>query len=312
MAVCLFCTIDNGSIFPNKIDFSILINHNSSKWKKKVGKNKMEWLILSIIGLVAGTLGSLMGLGGGIIIVPAMMILSGYLAILVGVTPQVAVGTSLLIMIFTGLSSTLAYIKQKTVDLRSGWLFFAGSGPGALVGVYFNNSIDPNMFLIFFGGFIIIISFILMIRKYLKPIKPTKKGITRQYINEAGEAIEYGYQPALALSIAFIVGMCSGLFGIGGGSLMVPAMILLFGFPPHRAVATSMFMIFLSAMLSSITHIALGNINWLYAFALIPGAWFGGKLGATINQRLKSETVVNLLRVFLVIIGVRLIYQGLL
>ncbi|OIJ18847.1 hypothetical protein BKP45_15060 [Anaerobacillus alkalidiazotrophicus] len=271
----------------------------------------MEWILLTLIGLVAGTLGSLMGLGGGIIVVPTLMIFSGYVSILAGVTPQVAVGTSLLIMIFTGLSSTLAYVKQKTVDLKSGWLFFAGSGPGALLGVYFNNGIDPRVFLIFFGSFIIFISFVLMIRKYLKPLKLTKKGIKREYINEAGETVEYGYHPLVALSIAFIVGMCSGLFGIGGGSLMVPAMILLFGFPPHRAVATSMFLIFLSAIVSSITHISLGNVNWLYALALIPGAWFGGVLGAFINQRLQSDTLVKLLRIFLVIIGIRLIYQGL-
>lgn len=271
----------------------------------------MEWFILTLIGLIAGTLGSLMGLGGGIIIVPALIILSGYLSILAGITPQIAVGTSLLIMIFTGLSSTLAYLKQKTVDLKSGWLFFAGSGPGALVGVYFNNGIDPHAFLIFFGSFIIMISFILMIRKHLRPLRLTSRGIKREYINGVGDTIEYGYHPALAISIAFFVGMFSGLFGIGGGSLMVPAMILLFGFPAHRAVATSMFMIFLSASLSSVTHIALGNINWLFALALVPGAWFGGKLGAFINQRLQSDTVVNILRIFLVIIGFRLIYQGL-
>lgn len=271
----------------------------------------MEWFLLSMIGLLAGALGSLMGLGGGIIIVPALMVLSGYLGILAGITPQIAVGTSLLIMIFTGLSSTLAYLKQKTVDLKSGLLFFAGSGPGALVGVYFNNGIDTKNFLIFFGIFIIIVSFILMIRKHLKPLKLTKRGIRREFINESGETIEYGYHPAVALSIAFVVGMLSGLFGIGGGSLMVPAMILMFGFPPHRAVATSMFMIFLSAILSSISHISLGNVNWLYAIALIPGAWFGGKIGATINKRLKSDTVVNILRIFLIIIGIRLIYEGL-
>lgn len=270
----------------------------------------MEWVLLTVIGLLAASLGSLMGLGGGIIIVPALMVLSGYIGILSGITPQIAVGTSLLIMIFTGLSSTLAYLKQKTVDLKSGLIFFAGSGPGALVGVYFNHGIDTQLFLIFFGIFIVIVSFILMIRKYLKPLKLTKRGIKRSYVDHEGKTIEYGYHPALAMSISFIVGLCSGLFGIGGGSLMVPAMILLFGFPPHRAVATSMFMIFLSAMLSSASHISLGNVNWLYALALLPGAWFGGKIGAAVNRRLKSDTVVNILRVFLIIIGIRLIFQG--
>ncbi len=270
----------------------------------------MDWFLLMLLGLVAASLGSLMGLGGGIIIVPTLMILSGYVSVLAGITPQVAVGTSLLVMIFTGLSSTLTYLKQQTVDVKSSFLFFAGSGPGALVGVYFNNGIDAKVFLIFFGIFIIIISFLLMIRKHLKPLKLSKTGIKRQYTTAEGKVVDYGYHPALAIFIAFVVGLCSGLFGIGGGSIMVPAMILLFGFPPHRAVATSMLMIFLSAILSSITHITLGNINWLFALALLPGAFFGGIVGAEVNKRIKSETVVNILRFFLIVIGIRLIVQG--
>lgn len=271
----------------------------------------MEWLLLVIIGLLAGTLGSLMGLGGGIIVVPALMLLNNYMDILSGITPQTAVGTSLLIMIFTGLSSTRTYIKQKKVDFKSGFIFLTGSIPGALFGVYLNKGIEVKPFLIFFGIFIIFVSFLLMVRKYLKPLRPSEKGIKRTIIAEDGSEYTYGFHPVLAWVICFIVGMTSGLFGIGGGSLMVPAMILLFGFPPHMAVATSMFMIFFSSIASSISHIYLGNVNWLYACALVPGAWFGGILGATINQRLKSETLVTILRIFLIIIGIRLIWQGL-
>ncbi|MDG5788916.1 sulfite exporter TauE/SafE family protein [Evansella sp. AB-P1] len=270
----------------------------------------MEWIILLFIGLIASILGSIMGLGGGIIVVPALMVLSSYMVAFQHITPQVAVGTSLLIMIFTGLSSTLAYMKQKKVDYQSACIFFAGSGPGALFGVWLNKDIETNYFLIFFGGFIIVVSFILLIRKYIKPLKRKPRGIVRSYINQLGETVEYGFQPVVAISIAFVVGMCSGLFGIGGGSLMVPAMIILFGFPPHLAVATSMLMIFLSAIVSSISHITLGNVDWLYALALLPGAWIGGQLGAYINSKMTSDAVVYLLRVFLIIIGIRLIYQG--
>lgn len=270
----------------------------------------MEWIILLILGLVAAILGSIMGLGGGIIIVPALMILSDYTTIISGITPQIAVGTSLLIMIFTGLSSTLAYLKQKTVDVKSALIFFIGSGPGAIFGVWLNKDIEVDVFLIAFGAFIIFISFILLIRNHIKPLKRNTKGITRHYVNGAGETVKYGYNPVIAISISFFVGMFSGLFGIGGGSLMVPAMIVLFAFPAHLAVATSMFMILLSAIVSSISHISLGNIDWYYAMALIPGAWFGGQIGAAINRRMSSEAVVILLRIFLVIIGIRLIYQG--
>lgn len=270
----------------------------------------MEWIMLGILGLVAAIFGSLLGLGGGIIVVPGLLLLSNYFPILHGITPQIAVGTSLLIMIFTSLSSTLAYLKQKTVDYKSAFLFFMGSGPGALFGVWLNKDINVESFLILFGIFIIVVSFILMVRNRIKPLKKRPTGVKRSYVNQSGIQVEYGYDPLIALVISFFVGMCSGLFGIGGGSLMVPAMILLFGFPTHIAIATSMLLIFLSSIISSISHIILGNVHWLYALVLVPGAWIGGQVGAAINRRMTGNALVKLLRIFLIIIGLRLIYQG--
>ncbi|MEI5907852.1 sulfite exporter TauE/SafE family protein [Bacillus spongiae] len=271
----------------------------------------MEWIILVLIGLTAGTLGALIGLGGGIIIVPALLYFGTSTSLLTNISPQVAVGTSLVIMIFTGLSSTLAYMKHKTVDYRSGLLFFLGSGPGAIVGAWVNQSLNIVAFNIYFGAFMIFISLVLMVRDKLKPFPFTKSGLKRSFQDAEGNTYEYSYQPIVAIGISFIVGFTSGLFGIGGGSLMVPAMILLFLFPPHVAVATSMFMIFLSALVSSVTHVMLGNVNWLYALALIPGAYIGAKLGAYLNKKVKSDSLVNMLRIVLIIVGIRLIYQGL-
>lgn len=88
----------------------------------------MEWIILFTVGVIGGTIGSLMGLGGGIIVVPALLYL-GVLGVIGDITPQVAVGTSLLAIIATGLSSTMSYFKKKLVDVKSGLLFFIGSGP---------------------------------------------------------------------------------------------------------------------------------------------------------------------------------------
>lgn len=273
----------------------------------------MEWIVLVTIGLMAGSIGALIGLGGGIIIVPALLFFSTYTSLLTEITPQLAVGTSLVIMIFTGLSSTLSYMKHKTLDYKSGLIFFIGSGPGGIVGAWVNQILNMNTFNIFFGLFMISVSILLMVKGKLKPI-PLKgeNAINRTFTDLQGRTWNYGFSPIMGIGISFIVGFCSGIFGIGGGSLMVPAMILLFLFPPHVAVATSMFMIFLSAIVSSATHVFLGNVNWLYAGALIPGAWVGAKLGAYINMKIASNTVVMLLRFILIIVGVRLIYEGML
>ncbi|WP_044748579.1 sulfite exporter TauE/SafE family protein [Bacillus alveayuensis] len=270
----------------------------------------MEYALLILIGFMAGTIGSLVGLGGGVIIVPALLFL-GATAFLPEVSPQVAVGTSLVVIIFNGLSSTLSYMKHKAVDYKSGFLFFLGSGPGAIIGAWVNNLLNADHFSLYFGMFLIFSSFLLMLQRR-SANQTTRKNfkVMRTYITNEGETITYGYHPALAVAISFIVGLFGGLFGIGGGSLMVPAMILLFLFPPHVAVATTMFIIFLSSLVSSFTHLMLGNVQWLFALALIPGVWFGAKTGAFINRKLKSKTIVMILRIVLILLGIRLIYQG--
>lgn len=271
----------------------------------------MEWVVLVLIGLTAGAIGALAGLGGGIIIVPALLYFGMSTSLLAEISPQMAVGTSLVIMIFTGLSSTLAYMKHKTIDYKSGLIFFLGSGPGGIVGAWVNKALDMQSFNIYFGIFMILMSILLMVKSKLKPLTFNKeKGIQRSFTDLQGRTWDYGYGPIIGIFIPFIVGFCSGVFGIGGGSLMVPAMILLFLFPPHVAVATSMFMIFMSSIVSSATHVLMGNVNWLYALALIPGAWIGAKLGSYINMKITSNAVVVVLRLILIVVGIRLIYQG--
>ncbi|WP_050180180.1 sulfite exporter TauE/SafE family protein [Domibacillus robiginosus] len=267
----------------------------------------MEWILLLGIGLLAAAIGALVGLGGGIIIVPALLFLGGT-ALLDPVSPQIAVGTSSVILIVTGLSSTLAYMKQKKVDYKLGFILFVGSAPGSLFGAWANKGLNTEQFSLFFGLFMVFMSFVLMLKNRAKPLFGSR-GITRTFIDNEGTHT-YSIEPITGTIASFVVGFLGGLFGIGGGSLMVPAMIMLFAVPPHVAVATSMLLIFLSAGVSSITHLYLGNVNWLYVAALVPGAWFGAKLGAWLNARLASQTVVIMLRLVLILVGVRLIWQG--
>jgi uncharacterized membrane protein YfcA len=268
---------------------------------------KLEYVLLLFVGLLAGTIGSLVGLGGGIIIVPLLIGL-GTISSLQSISPQLAVGTSIITVVFTGLSSTLTYMKHKRVDYKIGLILFAGSGPSSMIGSWANKFLKPNSFSLYFGLFMIAVAVLLMVKNKWKPLPLSDKARVRStFTTSEGESVTYGFQPLPAILISCTVGFISGLFGIGGGSLLVPAMILLFAFPPHVAVATSMFIVFLSAIVSSVTHIYLGNVDWLYALVLIPGAWFGGKLGAFINTRISGNAVVTVLRITLIIVGARMI-----
>lgn len=262
-----------------------------------------------LLGLVAGTYGSLAGLGGGVIIVPTLLYAGLFIPGATSFTPQEAVGTSLMVIIVTALSSALAYIKQKVVDIRSALIFFAASGPGSIVGAWLNRGLQLEQFQLYFGLFLVLL-FFLMTRRDKWKRKNINWTTKKLYIDEEGNQQEYGYHIGLALPVSFAVGMISGLFGIGGGALMVPVMILFFYFPPRMATATSMMMIFFSSITGSLAHLSMGNINWFYALALAPGAWFGGKLGAAISRRIGGKRVEQFFRFSLILIAIKLIWEG--
>lgn len=273
----------------------------------------MDWLlaiILLLIGLIAGTIGSLVGLGGGVIIVPSLLALGLFYPKLASISAPMAVGTSLVLIVLTALSSTLSYAKQKRVDFSSGWLFFLAAGPGSLLGAYLTKYFESQGFLIAFGCLMLFVSWILSVRDKAKA-RNVRWDVKRVFRDEEGMVYEYGIHRGIAFTISFFIGVIAGLFGIGGGSLMVPMMILLFRFPPHVATATSMFVIFLSSITASIGHFVQGNIHWFAVLFLAPGAWIGGRLGAYISSKLSSRTLVLVLRIALVIMAVRLIFSGL-
>lgn len=271
----------------------------------------MAWIVLIMlaVGLAAGTIGSLVGLGGGVIIVPALIFLSQWFGAL-AVSPQVATGTSLAVVAVSSLSSSIAYYKQKKVDTRSALLFFAGSGPGSIVGAFLNARLTGGGILAGFGVFLIVVSFLLMIRNRLGK-RQMRWTVQRTYTDPVGgETFTYGYTKRLAILVSFVVGMLAGMFGVGGGSLMMPVLLILFHFPVHVAAATSMFMIFLSSLPGSAMHAHYGHIEWLYAALLAPGAWAGGKIGAWLSLKLKIRTLALVLRLMLIATGLRLIWDG--
>lgn len=269
----------------------------------------MEWVLFVLLGVVAAMFGSIVGLGGGIIIVPVLMLLG---PVLTGETIEhsTAVGVSLTVLVVTALSSTLAYTKRKIVDFRSGWLFFITSGPAAVIGSAMTGIMPAGLFQLIFGIFMLAMAGLLIARDYMKPFSK-EWPIVRTLKDATGKVHTYSYGLVSALAIGFGVGLISGLFGIGGGSLFVPLMVLLFRFPPHVATATSMFVIFLSSILGSGMHIGLGEIDWMLVLALVPGAWIGGKLGAAIAVKMSGKGLLWLLRITLLLLAGQLIIEGL-
>jgi len=268
----------------------------------------MSLLFFTAVGLLAATFGSLVGLGGGVIIVPALVYL-GPVFVGQSISVSTAVGTSLAVLIFTALSSTMTFVKQKRVDFKSGWLFIVTCAPGAMVGSYITQFVDADAFQLSFGFFMLFMAILLIVRDRIKPLN-VQWSVNRTYTDGTGKTFNYGYSLMPALVLGLAVGFISGLFGIGGGSLFVPAMVLLFRYPPHVATATSMFVILLSSLMGTFTKLSLGQVDLWMVVCLAPTAIIGGWLGARIASKLSSAKLLWVLRISFVIIAVKMILEG--
>lgn len=270
-------------------------------------------LLLILIVALSAILGSLVGIGGGLIIVPTLVYLGVEHDLLHGITPQIAIGTSSIILIVTGLVSTLGYLKSKQVDTKNGYIFLFGLLPGSLFGSFISRYLTLDSFNLYFGMFLILVSILLLVRNSIKPIKLfEKKKYEKTYVDKDGTIYHYHVPPVFAFVVTFFIGITTGLFGIGGGALMTPLMLIVFRFPPHVAVGTSMMMIFFSSVMSSIGHTFQGHVAWHYALVLVISSYVGAKIGVRINQSIKSNTVVALLRTVMLLLGVYLIIKSLL
>ena len=115
----------------------------------------------------------------------------------------------------------------------------------------------------------------------------------------------------LAAVIGLVGGICSGLFGVGGGVVMVPAMLFFTALAmrdTQQAVGTSLIVIIPTALVGAFRHKTLGNVNWPVALMLIPGALLGGWLGASLTTGISSENLKRLFGGFLILVGCKLLF----
>lgn len=271
----------------------------------------MDFILLAATGLIAAIVGSLIGLGGGIVIVPVLIFLGAELGLLEDITPQIAVGTSSLVLVFIGLSSVISYNKNKQVDWKNGKYLLLGIIPGAMLGSYTSSLFTVDSLKLYFGLFIILVSFILLARDKIKPFKifQNEKYI-RPHTDGTGKVHYYGFPPYIGVLGSLLAGFAAGLFGVGGGALMTPMMIILFLMPPSIAVGTSMFLVLFGSISSATGHLIQGNIHFLYALTLIPAAYLGAKFGVKLNRKLDSNTVVFILRMVLLLLGIYMIIDS--
>jgi uncharacterized membrane protein YfcA len=215
---------------------------------------------------------------------------------------------------FNAFSGSIAYGRLKRIDYRSGLFFSLMTVPGAILGAYIIEFLSRGVFQYVFGSILIVVSAYLLLRPH--------KGITagfllkwpagRHVTDRAGNSYQYSYNFPLAMVIAFGIGIVSGLLGIGGGIIHVPAMTQLLFFPIHVATATSHFVVAITTLAAIITHIVAGTFpatmsNIGRMAVLSAGAIIGAQFGARISQRVKGSLIVRLLALGLAVVALRLL-----
>jgi uncharacterized membrane protein YfcA len=273
--------------------------------------------VLEIVGFVAlgigiGTLGTLIGAGGGFILLPV-------LALLFPAEPTGPLtATSLAVVAANATSGAIAYGRQRRIDLRSGLAFAAATLPGSVAGALLARSIPRGAFDIAFALVLLGLA-VLVVRVRPDQGPPAPEGrawgrTSRELVDAEGTVHRYAVPLPLGIGISLGVGFASSLLGIGGGFIHVPALIAILGFPVHIATATSHFVLAIMATAGTITHIATGDLAgvWPRALYLAIGAIAGAQAGARLSTRVHGVVIIRLLAGALVIVALRLAAQGLL
>lgn len=268
-------------------------------------------LTVGAISLVAGFLGSLLGLGGGLIVVPA-------LTLLLHVDIRLAIGASIVSVIATSSGAAAAYVRDRLANIRVAMFLELGTTLGAITGAYLAGILHTRFLFILFGLILgySAIAMILGRRRGEEAVVPGPWArvlrLKSSYFDDAvGE--EIAYQPVRArigLGLMYIAGTVSGLLGIGSGALKVPAMDLAMELPIKVSTATSNFMIGVTAAASAGVYFSRGQIDPFIAAPVAIGVLGGAFIGSQTLGRIGSKSVRIVFVVVLALIALQMLLKG--
>jgi len=262
------------------------------------------WLIP--FGFFIGTCGTLIGAGGGFVLMPVLLL------IYPEESPKIITGISLAVVFFNALSGSVAYAKMRRIDFKSGFLFLAATIPGAILGALTTAYIPRRLFNGIFGFLMMSASIFLLLQsnreKEAKGEKPNCH-LVRNLIEANGVIYTFSYNPIVGVGLSLFVGYISSLLGIGGGIIHVPALVHLLNFPVHIATATSHFILAGMALTGTTVHIATGVFSQgvRRTIPLAIGVLLGAQLGAKLSCRIHGVWIIRGLAIALGFVGVRIL-----
>lgn len=270
-------------------------------------------LKIFIISIIAGVLGSILGLGGGIIITPV-------LTLFFGIDIKYAIGASIVSVIATSSGAAIAYIKDKITNIRIGMFLEMATTTGAITGAFLSGMISTKyLYLIF--GIVLLYSAVNMIKKSKSELPKNvethpiaeKLNLNGSYYDKVlNQEIQYNVTGVYGgFGMMYVAGVISGLLGIGSGIFKVMAMDLFMKLPLKVSSATSNFMIGVTAAASAGVYLIRGDIDPKISAPVALGVLFGATIGTKVMQNLKSKTIRKIFIPVVVYVSVEMIIKGL-
>jgi len=252
-------------------------------------------LVLLIVGFVAGIIGALAGVGGGIIITPL-------LALYFGIPLPQAIGTSLIAVITTSTASSSVHVQRHVTDIKLGLTLELATALGAAIAAYYAVYANRTFIALLFSCFMLYSAYTLISRLWK----------TRRDNNQGRQIPAYNPKRyPLGLAASLVAGGMSGLLGIGGGPIKVPVMYIFMEVPLMVATATSNFMIGVTAAASAFVYFRRGDVLPAVAGPLVVGVFLGSILGAKAAPKVHQKYVMILLAVIMLYLAAQMTIRAL-
>jgi uncharacterized membrane protein YfcA len=242
------------------------------------------WLIP--LGFAAGVLGSMIGLGGGIVVVPVLTFL--------GFPPSTAASNSLFAAFSNSVASTISYSRQKRIEFSLGIKLGLLSIPGTVLGAIFSSDVSSDFFKILFGLVLIASAVYIFVRRNLENKQKKFSKMMLLFI----------------VSSSFFAGIISSFFGIGGGIIFVPLMIVGIGMSMKKAAPTSQLILLFASISGIIVHSLLGHPDFIQSGLLAMGSFFGGLVGARLSLEIKERYLQILVSIVILIAAAKLFFDS--
>jgi len=229
----------------------------------------------------------MIGLGGGIIVVPVLTF--------AGFGPSLAVSNSLFAAFSNAAASTISYSRQKRIEYSIGLKLGLLAIPGTVLGALISSDVAPEVFKILFALVLISCSIYIFLRK---KIETKEQNYSKQIM-------------ILAIGGSFFAGIISSFFGIGGGIIFVPLMVVAMGMGMKNAAPTSQFILLFVSFSGLVTHSFLGHPDFYQALLLSAGAFAGGLIGARLSLEIKERSLQILVSVVIIAAAIKLFIDSL-